>query len=106
MRLCASKRTSKSSLPASRAAAVHAGRTDRHRGQRHPPRRDAIRRDPVRSGSDGGGRRGVARRDRPVGSNASTAEEAAKELAAAEADRAALIGLLDLHVIVDRKTMH
>ncbi|MGD0024566.1 MAG: hypothetical protein ABSC37_08060 [Xanthobacteraceae bacterium] len=40
------------------------------------------------------------------GSNASTAKEAAKELAAAEADRAALIGLIDLRVIADRKTLY
>jgi hypothetical protein len=33
------------------------------------------------------------------GSNASTAKEAAKELAAAEADRAALIEMIDLHTI-------
>ena len=33
------------------------------------------------------------------GSNGSTAREAAKELAAAEADRAALIEMIDLHVI-------
>ena len=33
------------------------------------------------------------------GSNGSTAKEAAKELAAAEADRAALIEMIDLHVI-------
>ena len=33
------------------------------------------------------------------GSNASTAKEAAKELAAAEADRAALIEMIDLRVI-------
>src|SRR5277367_2187094 len=40
------------------------------------------------------------------GSNGSTAEEAAKEMAAAEADRAALIGLLDLREIAERKTLH
>jgi hypothetical protein len=39
------------------------------------------------------------------GANVSTAKEAAKEVAKAEADRAALIGLLDLHVIADRKTL-
>ena len=33
------------------------------------------------------------------GSNGSTAKEAAKELAAAEADRAALIEMIDLHTI-------
>jgi hypothetical protein len=33
------------------------------------------------------------------GSNASTAKEAAKDMAAAEADRAALIGLIDLRVV-------
>jgi len=41
-----------------------------------------------------------------AGSNSSTAKEAAKELAAAEADRAALIGQLDLHMIAERKTLH
>jgi len=41
-----------------------------------------------------------------AGSNGSTAKEAANEMAKAEADRAALIGLLDLHVIADRKTLH
>jgi hypothetical protein len=40
------------------------------------------------------------------GSNGSTAKEAADELAAAEADRAALIGLLDLHMVADRKRLH
>ena len=40
------------------------------------------------------------------GSNGSTAKEAADELAAAEADRAALIGLLDLHTVADRKRLH
>jgi len=40
------------------------------------------------------------------GSNGSTAKEAANEMAKAEADRAALIGQLDLHVIADRKTLH
>jgi hypothetical protein len=40
------------------------------------------------------------------GSNASTAKEAAAEIAAAEADRAALIGQLDLHAIAERPTLH
>jgi hypothetical protein len=40
------------------------------------------------------------------GSNQSTANEAAAELAQAEADRAALIGSLDLHVVTERPTLH
>jgi hypothetical protein len=36
------------------------------------------------------------------GSNGSTAKEAAKELAAAEAQRAALIGLIDLRLVRDQ----
>lgn len=40
------------------------------------------------------------------GSNRSTAQEAADELAAAEADRAALIGLIDLRVVAQRPTLH
>ncbi len=40
------------------------------------------------------------------GSNGSTAKEAAKELAAAEANGAALIGLIDLRVIAERRTLH
>jgi hypothetical protein len=40
------------------------------------------------------------------GSNSSTAKEAAAELAKAEANRTALIGLIDLRVIADRKTLH
>jgi len=40
------------------------------------------------------------------GSNASTAKEAAGELAKAEASRAALIGLIELRVIAERKTLH
>jgi hypothetical protein len=40
------------------------------------------------------------------GSNGSTAKEAANELAAAEADRAALIGLIDLHVVGERRPLH
>ena len=40
------------------------------------------------------------------GSNGSTANEAANELAAAEANRKALIGLIDLHVIAERPTLH
>jgi hypothetical protein len=40
------------------------------------------------------------------GSNDSTAKEAAAELAKADADRAALIGLIDLRVIAERPTLH
>jgi hypothetical protein len=40
------------------------------------------------------------------GSNNSTAKEAASELAAAEASRAALIGSIDLRVIEERPTYH
>jgi hypothetical protein len=40
------------------------------------------------------------------GSNGSTAKEAAKDLAAAEADRAALIGMIDLRVVAERPTLH
>lgn len=41
------------------------------------------------------------------GSNRSTAQEAAAELAAAEADRKALIGTIDLHVVSEpRPTVH
>jgi hypothetical protein len=40
------------------------------------------------------------------GSNGSTAKEAASELAAAEADRAALIGLIDMRVIASNETLH
>lgn len=40
------------------------------------------------------------------GSNRSTAQEAAAELAAAEADRKALIGTIDLHVVPERPTVH
>jgi len=40
------------------------------------------------------------------GSNGSTAREAAAELAKLEADRAALIGHLDLHIVPDRPTLH
>jgi hypothetical protein len=40
------------------------------------------------------------------GSNRSTAQEAAAELAAAEADRKALIGSIDLHVVSQRPTVH
>lgn len=40
------------------------------------------------------------------GSNRSTAQEAAAELAAAEADRKALIGTIDLHVVTERPTVH
>ncbi len=40
------------------------------------------------------------------GSNASTAQEAAVAIVAAEAERAALIGQLDLRAIADRPTLH
>jgi hypothetical protein len=40
------------------------------------------------------------------GSNGSTANEAANELAAAEANRKALIGLIDLRVVAERPTLH
>lgn len=40
------------------------------------------------------------------GSNRSTADEAAKELAKSEADRAALIGMIELRVVADRPTLH
>jgi cell division protein FtsB len=40
------------------------------------------------------------------GSNHSTADEAAAELAKAEADRAALIGRLHLQVVTERPTLH
>lgn len=40
------------------------------------------------------------------GSNRSTAQEAAAELAAAEADRTALIGSIDLQVVTERPTVH
>jgi hypothetical protein len=40
------------------------------------------------------------------GSNSSTAKEAAAQLAEAEADRAALIGNLDLHLVAERPTLH
>lgn len=40
------------------------------------------------------------------GSNRSTAQEAAAELAAAEADRKALIGSIDLHVVTERPMVH
>lgn len=40
------------------------------------------------------------------GTNRSTAQEAAAELAAAEADRKALIGSIDLHVVAERPTIH
>jgi len=40
------------------------------------------------------------------GSNRSTAEEASAQLAAAEADRAAMIGRLDLHIVTERPTLH
>ena len=40
------------------------------------------------------------------GSNRSTAEEAAQELAAAEAERASLIGSIALRVVTERPTLH
>ena len=40
------------------------------------------------------------------GSNGSTAEQAAKELAIADANRKALIGLIDLRVIAEQPTLH
>jgi hypothetical protein len=40
------------------------------------------------------------------GSNNSTAKEAAAELAAVEANRKALIGLIDLRVVAERPTLH
>jgi hypothetical protein len=40
------------------------------------------------------------------GSNHSTADEAAQELAAAEAERASLIGSITLRVVTERPTLH
>ena len=40
------------------------------------------------------------------GSNHSTADEAAQELAAAEAERASLIGSIALRVVTERPTLH
>jgi hypothetical protein len=40
------------------------------------------------------------------GSNGATAKEAASELAQAEANRKALIGMIDLRVIAERPTLH
>lgn len=40
------------------------------------------------------------------GSNRSTAEEAAQELAAAEVERASLIGSIALRVVTERPTLH
>jgi hypothetical protein len=40
------------------------------------------------------------------GSNGSTAEEAMKEMAAADANRKALIGLIDLREVAERPTLH
>jgi|ERR1700676_5159717 hypothetical protein len=40
------------------------------------------------------------------GSNGSTANEAESELAVAEANRKALIGLIDLRVVAERPTLH
>jgi len=41
-----------------------------------------------------------------AGSNASTAKEAANEMAVAEANRAALIGQIDLRVVAERPMLH
>jgi hypothetical protein len=41
-----------------------------------------------------------------LGSNSSTAKEAAAQLAAAEKDRAALIGLIELRTVGERATWH
>ena len=41
-----------------------------------------------------------------LGSNSSTRREAAAQLAAAEAERAALIGAIDLRVVETRPTLH
>ena len=40
------------------------------------------------------------------GSNGATAKEAEGELAAAEANRKALIGMIDLRVVAERHTLH
>jgi hypothetical protein len=40
------------------------------------------------------------------GSNGATAKEAESELAAAEANRKALIGMIDLRVVAERPTLH
>jgi hypothetical protein len=40
------------------------------------------------------------------GSNGSTANEAKSELAVAEANRKALIGMIDLRVVAERPTLH
>jgi hypothetical protein len=40
------------------------------------------------------------------GSNSSTEKQAAEELAKAEANRAALIGLIDLRLVAERPTLH
>lgn len=40
------------------------------------------------------------------GSNRSTAQEAAKELATAEAERKALIGTIEMHVVPEHPTLH
>ena len=40
------------------------------------------------------------------GSNRSTAQEAAAQMAAAERDRAALIGMIELRVVAERATLH
>jgi hypothetical protein len=41
-----------------------------------------------------------------AGSNRSTANEAAAQLAAAERDRAAMIGLIELRMVAERATLH
>ena len=40
------------------------------------------------------------------GSNSSTEKQAAEDLAKAEANRAALIGLIDLRLVAERPTLH
>ena len=41
-----------------------------------------------------------------LGSNSSTAKEAAEELAEAAAERAELIGSIELHIVGDRSSLH
>jgi hypothetical protein len=40
------------------------------------------------------------------GSNRSTEQEAAAQMAAAERDRAAMIGLIELRTVAERATLH
>jgi hypothetical protein len=63
--------------------------------------RNASRRNSVRSRHNGGSGRRIPRGIVAWGSNASTAKEAAKEIVAAEADRDALIEMIDPRVIPD-----